>query len=261
MEILLQQALERKEGFVDLIVKMIRNFKSFYDIVVHCARKSEITVWPDLFKLVGDPKDLFQACLESQRLETAASYLIVLQTMEPFEVFGKLQITLLEYTLLDEKFELTAQIVRYLKNVNQPYVGSNVLSISIEEEQSFYIDVLISRYLRTAMENFRISLFYRLASALEFPATEWLKKERGRLKITNLGNAFKIFKKEYPNPFMRESEIRWIMIAAEEAKCWSLTLLLATLIQEGAVVLKALDETKQYDSYMVCIIVFDDRQC
>jgi len=62
------------------VIEFIQEFPNLYlETVVQCARKTEIALWPYLFSAAGKPKELFQACLKRQNLNTAASYLIILQ--------------------------------------------------------------------------------------------------------------------------------------------------------------------------------------
>lgn len=61
------------------VIEFIMEFPVYLQTVVQCARKTEIALWPYLFSAAGKPKDLFQECMTKGELDTAASYLIILQ--------------------------------------------------------------------------------------------------------------------------------------------------------------------------------------
>ena len=92
-ELLLHEVLEEEatspvplpDPMLPQVVKFIRQFPEVYlQTVVHCARKSELSMWSHLFdeRAVGNPRRLFQECLERQKLDTAASCLIILQSLD-----------------------------------------------------------------------------------------------------------------------------------------------------------------------------------
>ena len=84
-----------------------------------CARKTEVALWPHLFTVVGSPRALFQECLHIKDLETAASYLLILQNLEPPSVAQNHATLLLDSALDTCSWDLAHEIVRYLKTIGE----------------------------------------------------------------------------------------------------------------------------------------------
>ncbi len=89
LEILLHSVLEDEmdTGLDTLprVIEFLDYFPESLDVVVSCARKTEVERWNLLFDVVGTPRELFERCLDSGRLRTAASYLLVLHTLEELD--------------------------------------------------------------------------------------------------------------------------------------------------------------------------------
>ncbi|XP_046662449.1 guanine nucleotide exchange factor subunit Rich isoform X3 [Homalodisca vitripennis] len=132
LELLLHEVLEEeatsKEPIPDAqlpsVVEFIHEFPVYLQTIVQCARKTEIALWPYLFSAAGKPKDLFQECLLDKQLETAASYLIILQNMESSSVSRQYATMLLDSTLENGKWELSKDLVRFLKAIDPNDVES-----------------------------------------------------------------------------------------------------------------------------------------
>ena len=88
------------------LVNTISSLPEYHQIIVNCARKSEVSVWKYLFSVVGDPLELFDECMKAQKYECATSYLIILYTMEPTAVSAKESVRLLEATLQAENYQV-----------------------------------------------------------------------------------------------------------------------------------------------------------
>ncbi len=73
LEILLHTAVESEADLDDsetldpdsvlpTVIKFLDHFDEALDVVVGCARKTEMTRWRRLFSIVGNPKTLFEVC-------------------------------------------------------------------------------------------------------------------------------------------------------------------------------------------------------
>ncbi|XP_053153540.1 guanine nucleotide exchange factor subunit RIC1 isoform X3 [Hemicordylus capensis] len=125
LELMLHEVLEEEatsrdpipDPLLPTVAKFISEFPLFLQTVVHCARKTEYALWNYLFAAVGNPKDLFEECLMAQDLDTAASYLIILQNMEVPAV-SRQHATLLFNTALEQgKWDLCRHMIRFLKAI------------------------------------------------------------------------------------------------------------------------------------------------
>ncbi|XP_066249588.1 guanine nucleotide exchange factor subunit Rich isoform X2 [Euwallacea similis] len=132
LELLLHEVLEEeatsKEPIPDAqlpsVIEFIMEFPVYLQTVVQCARKTEIALWPYLFSAAGKPKDLFQECMAKSQLDTAASYLIILQNLETSSVSRQYATLLLNTALDQSKWELAKDLVRFLRAIDPNDVES-----------------------------------------------------------------------------------------------------------------------------------------
>ncbi|XP_057664090.1 guanine nucleotide exchange factor subunit Rich [Diorhabda carinulata] len=126
LELLLHEVLEEeatsKEPIPDAqlpsVLEFIMEYPVYLQTVVQCARKTEIALWPYLFSVAGKPKDLFQECLLKGQLDTAASYLIILQNLETSSVSRQYATLLLNTALDKSKWKLAKDLVRFLRAID-----------------------------------------------------------------------------------------------------------------------------------------------
>ncbi|KAF7320200.1 RIC1 domain-containing protein [Mycena kentingensis (nom. inval.)] len=101
------------------VVEFLDHFDAALDVVVGCARKTEMTRWKRLFRIVGNPKLLFETCLESQQLKTAGSYLLVLHNLEQLDGEHSDAIRLLESAVVAKDWQLCRELLRFLHTADE----------------------------------------------------------------------------------------------------------------------------------------------
>jgi hypothetical protein len=119
LEILLHSVLEDEveSGRIETLPRVIEfldHFPESLDVVVGVARKTEVERWRVLFDVVGQPRELFESCLQEGMLRTAASYLLVLQNLEELDD-SRDTIKLLKRAIASEEYHVCTHSIRYIK--------------------------------------------------------------------------------------------------------------------------------------------------
>ncbi|KAI9189669.1 WD40 repeat protein [Blastocladiella emersonii ATCC 22665] len=212
LEVLLHRVWEREAesgagtgdgAMLPRVLEFLQQSRDYLDIVVNCVRKTELAMWDYLFSIIGSPQQLFEQCLDSNRLHTATAFLVILHNMESHTMSGNDSIRLLERVLQSEDLELSRDLVRFLRSIGGPGASVklwNSLQVSrdaaamfmhrsnsshaslsaIDQDESLYLEILISRHARNLLRGHRLRSLLAMSRALDFPLVPWLSKERTR---------------------------------------------------------------------------------
>lgn len=132
-ELLLHEVLEEEatspvplpDPMLPQVVRFIKEFPVYLETVVHCARKSELSMWSHLFdeRAVGNPRRLFQECLEKNKLDIAASCLIILQSLDRNIISQRMIRQLIQSSRENEKFNyLVEDLESFLARAELDYL-------------------------------------------------------------------------------------------------------------------------------------------
>uniref|UniRef100_A0A8C8J4X6 Protein RIC1 homolog n=1 Tax=Oncorhynchus tshawytscha TaxID=74940 RepID=A0A8C8J4X6_ONCTS len=248
MELMVHVVLEEEatsrepipDPLLPTVAKFITEFPLFLQTIVHCARKTEYALWNYPFAAVGNPKDLFEECLMAQDLDTAASYLIILQNMEVPAV-SRQHATLLFNTALEQgKWDLCCHKIRFLKAIGSGEMetppptpttqepsstggfeffrnrsislshmpsgpstkGSERWSKDSDCAENMYIDMMLWRHARHLLEQVRLKDLGCFSAQLGFELIGWLCRERTRVaRLDDFVMALKCLHKDFLWPF------------------------------------------------------------
>ncbi|ODQ67841.1 RIC1-domain-containing protein [Nadsonia fulvescens var. elongata DSM 6958] len=95
-------------------VKLIELFPQYLDIIAGCARKIEVSYWRLLFSCIGEPKLLFQRCIDTGKLKTAGKYLLILNTLDQLDSSMEDTILLFSKAVESGDWDLCKELSRFL---------------------------------------------------------------------------------------------------------------------------------------------------
>lgn len=128
LEILLHSVLDEEvdappesleTALLPSVLSFLSSFPSYLDIVVGCARKTELRSWRTLFKYLPPVRELFEESLHRGLLKTAGGYLLVLHTFQE-EQFNAQQIArLLRMAREEGDWDLCKELARFLVGIDE----------------------------------------------------------------------------------------------------------------------------------------------
>ncbi|KAG2156509.1 RIC1-domain-containing protein [Suillus bovinus] len=114
----LSTSVSPESGTLAAVIQFLDHFDASLDVVVGCARKTEMTRWKRLFSIVGNPHALFETCLAFKRLKTAGSYLLVLHNLEQLDENNKDAVRLLNCAVKAQDWQLCRELLRFLHSID-----------------------------------------------------------------------------------------------------------------------------------------------
>ncbi|KAH9249191.1 hypothetical protein BASA81_013091 [Batrachochytrium salamandrivorans] len=162
-------------------VKFIKRFPKSLEIIVNCARKSEMAIWEYFFSVAGDPIAMFQSCLDEGMLGTATSYLIVIQTLRESSISTKLAVQLLEKSFDLQDYETGSELVRFLKSIEAGEEIHDGDAADIPDQPDlFYFELLVNNHAKTILEKHQFRDLGKFAGLFQMDLGAWLLQERER---------------------------------------------------------------------------------
>lgn len=101
------------------IIAFLDHFDEALEVVVNCARKTEVARWSYLFSYVGQPRDLFELCIQSGNYKTAGSYLLVLHNLESLDESRSDTVRLLRLAREHGWQNLCKDLLRFLRSLDE----------------------------------------------------------------------------------------------------------------------------------------------
>lgn len=199
------------------VIRLLKYFGEYEDIVVRCARKLDPKRWPLLFSVAGEPAALLEQCFVSGRLRTAACLLVILQEMWGFISSTPHSLRLVEAALSRGELALAADLANFLRKADRAGM-LNSSQLRSSEDVSWIaeaalapkgsslsklprvtddrdgpaaripaVDFAVLNHARSLLNKMDLRGLAALAVRMDFPLTEYLKRE---LKGKNVSKPF-----------------------------------------------------------------------
>lgn len=127
LEMLLHRVLDEEvdtspvpeDAVLPRVLSLLSSFREYLDVVVQCARKTEVRQWKTLFAYLPPAQELFEESLQRGSLKTAGGYLIVLHTLDELEAATEQPVRLLTRAMKEGDWDLCKELARFLAAMDE----------------------------------------------------------------------------------------------------------------------------------------------
>eukprot|EP01080_Neovahlkampfia_damariscottae_P004233 gene4233-7570_t len=203
------------------IILFLKEFKQYPAILINCLRKTDISLWSKLFKLIGDPKDLFSDWLKKNYLNETGYLLRILQQTEGISYAYSSSFLVLEEILKSNQFDISNDLIRFI----------NTLEIEIEEKEkkksiidgflndNFILQSMILKKSKETLLEGNLNLLRNISLNFDLNIETWLSIEDDNdisiskqssdwiILFDNMLNSFNIPNKKQPKNILNLSNI------------------------------------------------------
>ncbi|KAF4549449.1 RIC1-like protein [Elsinoe fawcettii] len=100
------------------LLPFLSSFPSYLDIILGCARKTEIRSWKTLFQHLPPVVELFEEAMDKGQLKTAGGFLLVLHTFDEEAFNAGMMSRLLSKAKEEGEWDLCKELARFLVGVD-----------------------------------------------------------------------------------------------------------------------------------------------
>jgi len=200
LELLLHEVLDAEEfGYREetlvasvcmlrVALDFLKHFSLYPNIIINCARKVDVGVWPKLFSFAGNPRDLFHQCivhpLTLQNLTAAAGYLRIIQLLESPLSALQMSAKLLDLVLKTKQYKLLPDLLRYI-NSKELLLGSSGDETKPDltpqqQRQAAHIEATVMHSIQMhaaqLLSDVRLKELIRFSNITNVPLSECLKE-------------------------------------------------------------------------------------
>jgi hypothetical protein len=167
------------------VIGFLKNFQVYPKVVIHCARKTDASMWDVLFECAGSASELFELCLKRNFIHSAASGLRIVQLLHGTEEARMSAHRLLEHVLRSDSLELLSDLLKFLDPVRLFDITSNEIEKSEEfiEEENSVQELILSRYVRRVLRQYNLKLLLDFTLKTSRDISFWLFRERKRAAV------------------------------------------------------------------------------